>query len=87
MTQNLVSIIVPCYRGSRYLAEAIESCLRQTHRELEVIVVDDASPDDSPRSPIGTPAWIAESVLSADRKTAASHAPLTRAWRSPAVLT
>ena len=46
MAQNLVSIIVPCYRGSRFLAEAIESCLRQTHRELEVIVVDDASPDD-----------------------------------------
>ncbi len=46
MAQNLVSIIVPCYRGSRFLAESIESCLRQTHRELEVIVVDDASPDD-----------------------------------------
>ena len=46
MAQNLVSIIIPCYRGSRFLAEAIESCLRQTHRELEVIVVDDASPDD-----------------------------------------
>ncbi len=46
MNQNLVSIIVPCYRGSRFLAEAIESCLRQTHRELEIIVVDDASPDD-----------------------------------------
>ena len=46
MGQNLVSIVIPCYRGSRFLAEAIESCLRQTHRELEVIVVDDASPDD-----------------------------------------
>ena len=41
---NLVSIVVPCYKGERYLAQAIESCLRQTHRELEVIVVDDASP-------------------------------------------
>ncbi len=45
MAENLVSIIIPCYRGSRFLAEAIESCLRQTHRELEIIVVDDASPD------------------------------------------
>ncbi len=46
MGQDFVSIVIPCYRGSRFLAEAIESCLRQTHRELEVIVVDDASPDD-----------------------------------------
>ncbi len=46
MKSDLVSIIIPCYRGSRFLGQAIESCLRQTHRELEVIVVDDASPDD-----------------------------------------
>ena len=37
-TPNLVSVVIPCYRGDRYLAQAIESCLRQTHRELEVIV-------------------------------------------------
>ena len=41
----LVSIVVPCYKGERFLAATLESCLRQTHRELEVIVVDDASPD------------------------------------------
>jgi len=41
----LVSIVVPCYKGERYLAEAIESCLNQSHHHLEVIVVDDASPD------------------------------------------
>ncbi|QJW98065.1 glycosyltransferase family 2 protein [Frigoriglobus tundricola] len=44
-TVPLVSIVVPCYRGERYLAEAIESCLRQSHRNFEVVVVDDASPD------------------------------------------
>jgi glycosyltransferase involved in cell wall biosynthesis len=42
---GLVSIVIPCYNGAAFLAEAIESCLRQTYRELEVIVVDDASPD------------------------------------------
>jgi glycosyltransferase involved in cell wall biosynthesis len=41
----LVSIVIPCYKGERYLAEAVNSCLAQTHRELEVIIVNDASPD------------------------------------------
>ncbi len=43
---GIVSIVIPCYKGSRYLAEAIESCLNQTYRDIEVVVVDDASPDD-----------------------------------------
>lgn len=41
----LVSIVIPCYKGERHLAAAIESCLRQTHTDIEVIIVDDASPD------------------------------------------
>lgn len=41
----LVSIVIPCYRGEKYLAAAIESCLTQTYSPIEVIVVDDASPD------------------------------------------
>ncbi len=45
MTEPLVSIVIPCYRGRKYLAEAIDSCLRQTYSQLEVIVVDDKSPD------------------------------------------
>ena len=42
----LVSIVIPCYKGALYLADAIESCLRQSHPALEIIAVDDASPDD-----------------------------------------
>src|SRR5437870_5661637 len=42
-----VSIVIPCYGGASYLAEAIESCLRQTFANIEIIIVDDASPDDS----------------------------------------
>lgn len=41
----LVSIVIPCYNGAAFLAAAIESCLAQTYRPIEVIVVDDASPD------------------------------------------
>jgi glycosyltransferase involved in cell wall biosynthesis len=42
-----VSIIIPCFNYGRFLAEAIESALEQTHAPLEVIVIDDGSSDDS----------------------------------------
>jgi glycosyltransferase involved in cell wall biosynthesis len=44
---GLVSIVIPVYGGTRFLGEAIESCLAQTYRDIEIIVVDDASPDES----------------------------------------
>lgn len=42
-----VSVIIPCYNGERYLAEAIESILAQTYPVTEIIVVDNASTDNS----------------------------------------
>jgi GT2 family glycosyltransferase len=38
-----VSIVLPTYNGTKYLAGAIANCLAQTHRQLELIVVDDGS--------------------------------------------
>ena len=47
MTKPLVSCIVPVFNGERFLAEALESILRQTHDRLDIIVVDDGSTDDT----------------------------------------
>jgi glycosyltransferase involved in cell wall biosynthesis len=43
----LVSIVIPCYRQARYLPEAIDSALAQTHPAVEVLVVNDGSDDDT----------------------------------------
>lgn len=41
----LVSVIVPVYKVEAYLGRCVDSILSQTHRNLEVILVDDGSPD------------------------------------------
>ncbi|MCR5451897.1 MAG: glycosyltransferase [Lachnospiraceae bacterium] len=43
----MVSIITPVYNGSKYLPETIESVIRQTYTDWEMIIVDDGSSDDS----------------------------------------
>lgn len=43
-----VSIVLPVYNGAAYLRQSIESCLNQTHRHIELVIVDDCSTDRSP---------------------------------------
>jgi len=43
----LVSVIIPVYDGELYLREALASVLAQTHRDLDVVVIDDGSRDGS----------------------------------------
>ena len=45
---SAVSVIIPCYNGTRFLREALESVFTQTVPPQEIIVVDDASTDGTP---------------------------------------
>src|SRR3954468_8267905 len=47
MAGSLVTVVIPVYNGERFLGEAIESALGETHQPVEVIVVDDGSTDGS----------------------------------------
>ena len=43
-----LSFVIPSYNSAEYLHPAIESCLSQTYKDIEVVVVDDASTDSTP---------------------------------------
>lgn len=46
MINPLVSIVIPVYNGSNYLAEAVDSALAQTYKNIEIVVVNDGSNDE-----------------------------------------
>ena len=48
MKNKLVSVIVPIYNVEKYIRKTVESIISQNYKNLEIILVDDGSPDKSP---------------------------------------
>ena len=47
-TEPSVSIIVPIYKAEQFLTQCVDSILKQSEQDFELILIDDGSPDQSP---------------------------------------
>ncbi len=49
MSDNpLISVVIPVYKVEKYLRECVDSVINQTYKNLDIILVDDGSPDKCP---------------------------------------
>lgn len=48
MTEELITVVVPIYKVEEFLPTCVESIIRQSYKNLELILVDDGSPDSCP---------------------------------------
>ena len=61
------SVIIPIYKVEKYLPECVESVLKQTYTDFEVLLVDDGSPDSCPQ--------ICDDYASKDSRVKVIHKP------------
>lgn len=47
MSEPLVSIVIPTYKGAAFIAETIQSVLDQSYKPFEILIFDDGSPDNT----------------------------------------
>lgn len=47
--KDLITIVIPIYKVEKYLKKCVESIINQTYKHLEIILVDDGSPDNCPK--------------------------------------
>lgn len=47
MENKLITIIVPVYNGEKYIIETLESCEKQSYKNIEILIIDDCSKDNS----------------------------------------
>lgn len=48
--EPLISVLIPVYQAEEYLARCVDSALAQTYPNVEVVLVDDGSTDNSPKA-------------------------------------
>lgn len=68
ITENItISAVLPCYKVEKFLKPCVESILRQTFRDFEIILVDDGSPDNTGK--------IADELAQTDGRIRVIHQP------------
>ncbi len=64
---KLISVIVPVYNTEKYIEKCVMSILNQTYKNLEIILIDDGSTDNSPQ--------ICDSLAEKDNRITVIHQP------------
>ncbi len=49
LKEPLVSVIIPVYKVEKYINECVDSVINQTYKNIEIILMDDGSPDNCPK--------------------------------------